>query len=49
MLETEFIDYIINQGVTIGMLIYFIFRFEKILNNHTKAINRLTEALVSKR
>ena len=37
----EIVDLILNQGVAIAMLIYFIMRFEKILTNNTKAFEQL--------
>jgi len=43
------IDYptlISNFGFPIAMVCYFAFRFEKILNNNTKAINGFKEVLL---
>jgi len=46
------IDYqtlISNFGFPIFMVLYFAFRFEKILNNNTKAINGFKDYLIKKR
>ena len=41
----ELISIIQNMGFPIAMCIYFVVRFEKILNNNTKALNKILEKL----
>lgn len=40
MMET-ITQIILNQGVAIAMLVYFVLRFEKILNNNTEILTEL--------
>jgi hypothetical protein len=40
-METDFLTLIYNQGVAISMLVYFIFRFEKILKDNTESLKLL--------
>lgn len=41
----EYIPLISNVGFPITMCLYFVLRFEKILNNNTMAITKLMEKL----
>lgn len=41
----EIISLILNQGVAIAMLIYFVLRFEKILKTNTDALISLQDTI----
>jgi len=41
----DFITIISNVGFPIAMVIYFVVRFEKVLNNNTQAINHIVEKI----
>jgi len=45
MVEFEILQYLMNQGVAIAMLGYFIIRFEKILKTNTKALSQMCELI----
>ena len=46
-METDIFNIISNFGFPITMVMYFVFRMEKILREHTEAINQLTIILNS--
>jgi len=41
----EFVPLVSNVGFPIAMCVYFVVRFEKILNNNTQALKQLLEKL----
>lgn len=42
------IEYLINQGVAISVLLWFMLRMEKIINKNTSAINSLADLIKKK-
>lgn len=45
MVTEEIINLILNNGVAVGMLLYFVLRFEKILNQNTEAMRLMLKKI----
>jgi hypothetical protein len=41
MSEQEIFMFIANNGVAVFVLVWFMFRMEKVINNNTKAVNEV--------
>lgn len=48
-LSEQFMQWALNQGVAVGILLYFIFRFERILKDNTTALTQLQSIIHGRR
>ena len=47
MIEGEVLPFLLNNSVAIGVLVWFMFRMEKVINNNTKAVNEVKTAVAN--
>lgn len=45
MIESETISFITNNGVAVGVLLWFMFRMERVIKSNTSAINKMSETI----
>jgi len=46
-MEEQFFSFILNNGVAVGVLVWFMFRMEKVINNNTEAIKKVQIAVAT--
>jgi len=46
-MEAQIFSYIVNNGVAVVVLVWFMGRMEKVINNNTKAVNNVQIAVAT--
>jgi len=47
MVEGEVLQFMFNNGVAVGVIVWFMFRMEKVINNNTKAVQEVKVAVAN--